>query len=132
MAAIETTGLTKHYGEDLTFAVEEGEVFGYLGPNGAGKTTTIRTLMGFQTPTAGRATVLGHDVREEDELIEAKRRIGYLPADPAFDEGATGRRILDQFSCIEHGYPVANLGNDAQVMCYIKGRRLPRPDQLPE
>ena len=114
MAAIETDGLTKHYGdvlanEGLTFAVEEGEVFGYLGPNGAGKTTTIRTLMGFQSPTAGSATVLGHDVREEGELIEAKRRIGYLPADPAFDESSTGRRILDLHESIKGGERRAEL-----------------------
>jgi ABC-2 type transport system ATP-binding protein len=68
MPAIETDGLTKYYGEtrgieDLTLDVREGEVFGFLGPNGAGKSTTIRTPMGFQSPTAGSATVLGHDVR---------------------------------------------------------------------
>ena len=50
MPAIETQELTKFYGsergiEDVTIAVEEGEVFGFLGPNGAGKTTTIRTLL---------------------------------------------------------------------------------------
>jgi len=106
MAAIEIDGLTKDYGavlanDGLSFSVEAGEVFGYLGPNGAGKTTTIRTLMGFQSPTAGTATVLGHDVREESELIEAKRSIGYLPGDPAFDETATGRRILDLHASIK-------------------------------
>jgi ABC-2 type transport system ATP-binding protein len=106
MAAIEVDGLTKDYGEvlandDLTFEVAEGEVFGYLGPNGAGKTTTIRTLMGFQSPTAGSATVLGHDVTDESELIAAKRRIGYLPANPAFDEQVTGREILDLHASIK-------------------------------
>jgi len=99
MTAIETAGLTKHYGdtravEDLSLTVREGEVFGFLGPNGAGKTTTIRTLLGFLSPTDGGATVLGRDVTAEAELIEAKRRTGYLPSDPGFDEGATGRRLL--------------------------------------
>jgi ABC-2 type transport system ATP-binding protein len=108
MATIEVAGLTKHYGEvrandDLSFSVEAGEVFGYLGPNGAGKTTTIRTLMGFQSPTSGTATVLGHDVREEAGLIEAKRSIGFLPGDPAFDETATGARILDLHESIKGG-----------------------------
>jgi ABC-2 type transport system ATP-binding protein len=108
MATIEVSGLTKDYGEvlandDLSFSVEAGEIFGYLGPNGAGKTTTIRTLMGLQFPTSGTATVLGHDVREEAELIEAKRSIGYLPGDPAFDETATGSRILDLHQSIKGG-----------------------------
>ncbi|QPV64598.1 ABC transporter ATP-binding protein [Halosimplex litoreum] len=106
MAALEVERLTKDYGEvlandDVTFAVEEGEVFGYLGPNGAGKTTTIRTLMGFQSPTSGGGTVLGHDVTDETDLIAAKRRIGYLPANPAFDEGVTGREVLDLHASIK-------------------------------
>jgi ABC-2 type transport system ATP-binding protein len=100
MAAIAVDGLTKDYGgvlanDDVTFEVTEGEVFGYLGPNGAGKTTTIRTLLGLQCPTAGSATVLGADVRNEAELVAAKRRVGYLPATPSFDETATGRQVLD-------------------------------------
>ncbi len=100
MTAIDVSNLTKEYGEvvandDLSFSVEEGEVFGYLGPNGAGKTTTIRTLMGFQSPTAGTATVLGADVRDEVALVDAKRRVGYLPANPSFDEHVTGAGILD-------------------------------------
>jgi ABC-2 type transport system ATP-binding protein len=100
MAPIEVAGLTKRYGDvlandDLSFEVAEGEVFGYLGPNGAGKTTTIRTLMGFQSPTAGTARVLGADVDDERAHIEARRRVGYLPESPGFDETATGRTLLD-------------------------------------
>ena len=94
MTAIELERLTKDYGEvvandDVTFAVERGEIFGYLGPNGAGKTTTIRTLLGFLSPTAGRARLLGYDVTDEDELLKVKRRLGYPPDDPTFDESAT-------------------------------------------
>jgi len=108
MSAIEVEGLTKAYGEllandDVTFSVAEGEVFGYLGPNGAGKTTTIRTLLGFQSPTEGSATVLGHDVTDEPELIAAKRRVGYLPASPAFDETVTGREVLDFHESVKGG-----------------------------
>jgi len=106
MAAIEVSGLSKHYGDvrandDLTFTVQEGEIFGYLGPNGAGKTTTIRSLLGFQSPTEGTATVLGHDVRDEDELLEAKAEIGYLPGDPGLDEQVTGREYLDYQSSLK-------------------------------
>jgi len=106
MAPVEVEGLTKHYGDvvandALSFEVEAGEVFGYLGPNGAGKTTTIRTLMGFQSPTAGTARLLGADVRDEGAHIEARRRIGYLPESPAFDESATGRELLDLHAAVK-------------------------------
>ena len=99
MAALRTEKLTKYYGEtrgieDLSLSVREGEVFGFLGPNGAGKTTTIRTLLGFQSPTSGRATVLGHDVTDEAAMIEAKRHLGYVPAEMGFDERVTGERFL--------------------------------------
>ncbi len=106
MAAIELEGLTKDYGEvlandDVTFDVEHGEIFGYLGPNGAGKTTTIRTLLGLLSPTAGTARVLGQEVTNEGQLIEAKRRLGYLPDSPAFDETATGREVLELHASIK-------------------------------
>lgn len=99
MAAIELEGLTKRYGDvlaadDLSFEVESGEIFGYLGPNGAGKTTTIRMLMGFISPTAGTARVLGSDVRDRRAHLEARRRIGYLSDRPGFDEQATGEEIV--------------------------------------
>jgi ABC-2 type transport system ATP-binding protein len=100
MPAIETTGLTKYYGdvrgvEDVSLTVEEGEVFGFLGPNGAGKTTAIRTLMGFQSPTGGTATVLGADITDAEALRRARARVGYLPSEPGFDENVTGRRLLE-------------------------------------
>ncbi|MEM4782320.1 MAG: ABC transporter ATP-binding protein [Halalkalicoccus sp.] len=106
MAAIELDGLTKRYGsvvgaDSLSLSVAEGEIFGFLGPNGAGKTTTIRVLLGLLSPTAGTARVLGADVHDEAALIDAKRRIGYLPADLGFDEGMTGRRVLDYHASIK-------------------------------
>jgi len=66
-----------HAVEEVSFAVERGEVLGFLGPNGAGKSTTMRMLTGFVDPTTGSATVMGHDVVREP--IEVKRRVGYLP-----------------------------------------------------
>jgi ABC-2 type transport system ATP-binding protein len=121
MESIALDGLTKRYGKDarvrlpgsrtqsnevlaidsLSFEVNEGEIFGFLGPNGAGKTTTIRTLLGLLSPTEGSAMVLGADVRDEGALIDAKRRIGYLPADLSFDEGLTGNRVLDHHAAIK-------------------------------
>ena len=64
MAAIETAGLTKRYGEvtavdDLSFSVREAAVTGFLGPNGAGKTTTLRMILALARPSAGHATVKG-------------------------------------------------------------------------
>ena len=106
MAAIELEGLTKDYGavlanDDVTFDVERGEIFGYLGPNGAGKTTTIRTLLGLISPTAGTARVLGHEITDEGQLLKAKRRLGYLSDNPAFDETATGREVLELHASIK-------------------------------
>ena len=106
MAAIEIDGLTKDYGDvlaadDLTFQVDTGEVFGYLGPNGAGKTTTIRLLMGFISPTAGDATVLGRSIHDRTALKDARRHIGYLSDEPGFDEEATGREIIDLHAAVK-------------------------------
>lgn len=79
---IEVRSLTKNYGnltavDDLSFSVGPGEVLGFLGPNGAGKSTTMRMIAGFLTPSAGRATVCGHDIVAAP--IAAKSIIGYLP-----------------------------------------------------
>ena len=106
MPTVEVQDLTKRYGdvtgvEALSFSVEPGEVFGFLGPNGAGKTTTIRTLLGLLSPTEGTATVLGADVREEAALVDARRRVGYLPAEIGFDEDRTGERILEYHASLK-------------------------------
>jgi ABC-2 type transport system ATP-binding protein len=66
-----------HAVEEVSFSVARGEVLGFLGPNGAGKSTTMRMLTGFIAPSAGTASVMGHDVVKAP--IDAKRRIGYLP-----------------------------------------------------
>jgi ABC-2 type transport system ATP-binding protein len=80
-AAVETHGLRKTFGaltavQSLDLTILRGEVFGLLGPNGSGKTTTIRMLCGLLEPTAGSATVVGHDVGREAEAI--RRKIGYM------------------------------------------------------
>jgi ABC-2 type transport system ATP-binding protein len=79
---IEIDGLTKRYGrhtvvDDLSFRCESGEVLGFLGPNGAGKSTTMKMLTGFVTPSAGSASVCGHDIATDG--LEARRKLGYLP-----------------------------------------------------
>lgn len=80
--SIKVTNLTKYYGEnlavdDITFEVTKGEILGFLGPNGAGKTTTMKVITTFLPPTSGKVTVDDMDV--EDNSLEVRRKIGYLP-----------------------------------------------------
>jgi ABC-2 type transport system ATP-binding protein len=77
-------GLVKRYGDvvavdDISFQIQEGEIFGLLGPNGAGKTTTINVLCTYTEPTAGQVAVGGHSVTAEPEAV--KRAIGVVPQD---------------------------------------------------
>jgi ABC-2 type transport system ATP-binding protein len=79
--AVDVAGLTRRYGaftavDDVTFSVNQGEVFGFLGPNGAGKTTTIKMLTGLVRPTSGRGSVVGLDVGAQGDDI--KHVIGYM------------------------------------------------------
>lgn len=84
---IEISNLTKYYGKargiiDVSFDVQEGEIFGFIGPNGAGKSTTIRTLLGLLYPTSGSAVVFGKDcVRFGHEI---RRSVGYLPGEVSY------------------------------------------------
>ncbi len=80
----------------LDLQVPPGTVFGYLGPNGAGKSTTIRMLMGAIRPTAGTATVLGHDIGRERQAIH--RVVGYLPGDFNAYRDLTGDQYLTYLS----------------------------------
>lgn len=61
----------------ISFTVSKGEVLGFLGPNGAGKSTTMRMITGFLPPTAGTASICGHDIITDP--VEAKKCLGYLP-----------------------------------------------------
>ncbi|MBI4169774.1 MAG: ATP-binding cassette domain-containing protein [Acidobacteria bacterium] len=104
---IEANGLTKVFGgrpavDGVTFTVSKGEILGFLGPNGAGKTTTMRILTGFIPPTSGSARVAGFDV--QDEPIEVKKRIGYLPEHPPLYREMLVRPFL-QFVATIRGVP---------------------------
>jgi ABC-2 type transport system ATP-binding protein len=81
MKAIEVQNLSRNYNglravDEISFSVEQGEIFGFLGPNGSGKTSTIRMLTGQLRPTSGKAEVMGFDVVDERE--ELKPQIGVV------------------------------------------------------
>jgi len=76
--------------KDLSISVSRGEIFGLLGPNGAGKTTAIKMLLGFVRPTRGKANIARHPVGS----LASRRRLGYLPENPALYEYLTGEEYL--------------------------------------
>ena len=83
---IEIHDLTKRYGkhrgvEQVSFDVEQGDIFGFLGPNGAGKSTTIRSMLEF-LKYEGDIRILGMDARKDHE--EILRNIGYMPSEALF------------------------------------------------
>jgi ABC-2 type transport system ATP-binding protein len=94
---IETQGLSKSFGDtealkSLNLKVPKNSIFGFLGPNGAGKTTTIKLLLGLIRPTAGGATVFGHDITGNS--IDVRRRVGYLAQVPSYYLYMTARETL--------------------------------------
>ena len=95
MIAIEH--VVKRYGaftavNDVSLAVEPGEIHGFLGPNGAGKTTTLRMIAGLLEPTGGRIVVNGHDLAVETEA--AKTSLGFVPDRPFIYEKLTAGEFL--------------------------------------
>jgi ABC-2 type transport system ATP-binding protein len=100
LSALELDSLSKSFGErvavsDLSFSVEEGEVFGLLGPNGAGKTTTVRMLTGLISPTSGSARVMGDCVVHHGERVRAK--VGLLTEQPGLYDRLSARDNLRFF-----------------------------------
>jgi ABC-2 type transport system ATP-binding protein len=90
MSIIEVSHLTKYYGKargivDVSFKVEEGEIFGFIGPNGAGKSTTIRLFLSLIYPTKGEAKIFGKDCIQFGP--EIRQEIGYLPSEVFYYEG---------------------------------------------
>jgi ABC-2 type transport system ATP-binding protein len=105
-AIIQTHQLTKSYGGsrgiiDVTFDIQEGEVFGFLGPNGAGKTTTMRTLMGLLHANRGSATIGSLDCWTQSS--EVKKLVGYLPGEFTFDPGLRGAQIIEYLGHLRGG-----------------------------
>ncbi|SDD54358.1 ABC transporter ATP-binding protein [Natrinema hispanicum] len=97
MPRIETSELTKRYGETLAvdrldLSISEGSVYGFLGPNGAGKTTTMRLLTGLTRPTSGTGSIAGVPITDRDGL---RPHLGYLPEEPPLYEQATAYEQLE-------------------------------------
>ncbi len=95
MSIIEVNHLTKYYGKsrgivDVSFNVEDGEIFGFIGPNGAGKSTTIRLFLSLIFPTKGDAKIFGKDCIQFGP--ELRQEIGYLPSEVFYYEGM---KVLD-------------------------------------
>ncbi len=102
-AILEVDHLVKKYGDfeavkGISFAVEEGEVFGLLGPNGAGKTQTISMLTGVIAPTSGTARIGGFDIHKEAERV--KKINGLVPQDLALYPTLSARANLNFFGRI--------------------------------
>ncbi|EMA51230.1 daunorubicin resistance protein DrrA family ABC transporter ATP-binding protein [Halococcus thailandensis] len=109
MDAIRVEGLTKEFDavtavDDLSFAVEQGEIFGLLGPNGAGKSTLINMLVTLLDSTSGTARVNGYDIN--DETGDVRDSLGIVFQEPAVDEELTGAENL-AFHARMYGKPKA-------------------------
>lgn len=95
---IEVSHLTKKYGkhlavDDLSFTVEDGQIYGLLGPNGAGKSTIMNILTGYLSATSGQVSIAGHPLPEEADA--AKACVGYLPEQPPLYMDMTVQEYLD-------------------------------------
>ncbi len=97
---IKAENLTKKFGgitavENLTFNVEEGEVFGLLGPNGAGKTTTVRMLSCLMSQTSGSAKISEYDISNKADSLKIRKIIGFVPDEAGLYEDLSAYKNLD-------------------------------------
>ncbi|NOQ40769.1 MAG: ATP-binding cassette domain-containing protein [Anaerolineales bacterium] len=118
MSIIEVNNLTKYYGKargivDVSFNVDEGEIFGFIGPNGAGKSTTIRLFCSLIYPTSGEAKIFGKDAIKHGP--EIRQDIGYLPSEVFYYEGMKVLELLKYSAsfykkdCSERMYELSDL-----------------------
>lgn len=111
--AIKATNVVKNFGDikavdNVSFAVEPGEIFAFLGPNGAGKSTTIKMLTTMLRPTSGKLYLNGHDVTREQDL--ARKSFGIVFQDPAVEEELTAYENM-LFHAVLYGVPKAEQKN---------------------
>ncbi|BFP55504.1 ABC transporter ATP-binding protein [Streptomyces griseus] len=101
MTALDVRHLHKRYGhhvavDDVSFTVEEGEIFGIIGPNGAGKTTTVESIAGLRTPDSGSISVLGLDPVKD--RAEVRERLGVQLQESGFPDAIKVAEALDLYS----------------------------------
>ncbi len=101
MTALEVRNLHKRYGrhvvvDDVSFTVEEGEIFGIIGPNGAGKTTTVESIAGLRTPDSGSISVLGLDPVKD--RAEVRERLGVQLQESSFPDAIKVAEALELYS----------------------------------
>src|SRR5438093_4793634 len=114
--------------DDLSFAVQSGEIVGLIGPNGAGKTTTLRSLAGILRPTSGRVAIDGHDIVAD--AIEAKRRLAFMPDEPHLFEYLT---VEEHLRLIGRLYGISGIDERARPLLdelELKGRERSLPGEL--
>jgi len=100
---LEARSLTKCYSSipavnEVSFAIERGQVLGYLGPNGSGKSTTVKMITGLLEPSRGQILFDGVSIRAD--LVAYKRRLGYVPEEPNLYPHLTGLEYLDLVGCL--------------------------------
>ena len=118
--AIETRNLTRIFGDrtavsSLDLQVEAGTFYGFLGPNGAGKSTTIKMLTGLISPTEGSISVLGKNMLDNNESIEAKRSMGVVPENLALFDNLTAFEYLTFVGRV-HGLPKVTIRQRSDEM----------------
>lgn len=113
---IEINQLTKNYGKhrgvsDISFSVQEGDIFGFLGPNGAGKSTTIRSMLGLIQYEHGSIRILGKDVKKHKEDI--LKEIGYMPSEAMFYPSMKVKDVIKMAADIRK----ADCSSEAEKLC---------------
>ena len=113
---IEIEQLTKNYGkhrgvQDVSFTVEQGDIFGFLGPNGAGKSTTIRSMLGLIQYESGTVRILGKDLKQEKEVI--LKEIGYMPSEAMFYPNMRVKDVIKMAADIRK----KNCSAEAEKLC---------------
>jgi len=124
MKAISVQKLTKRFGtftavDQITFDVNQGEIFGFLGANGAGKTTAMRMLCGLSMPTSGEATVAGYDLYKNADKI--KQNIGYMSQKFSLYEDLTIRENIRFYGGI---YGLNNAAIKSKTEALVKTLKL--------
>jgi ABC-2 type transport system ATP-binding protein len=99
---IETENLTRKFGSltavnNVSFKVDQGEIFGFLGPNGAGKTTTVRMLCCLISKTSGQARIADYDIGNKSDSMKIRKMIGFVPDNVGLYESMTAYENLDYY-----------------------------------